>query len=52
MPLTPKGMKIKRAMVDQYGSEKKGASVFFASANAGRITGVHKGKKLRQAMVR
>lgn len=47
MPLTKKGKKIKRAMVKQYGA-KKGAQVFFASANKGTIKGVHgrrKGKK-------
>ncbi len=43
-PLTKKGAKIKRAMVKQYGA-KKGAQVFYASANAKKITGVHKGKK-------
>lgn len=41
MPLTKKGRKIKRAMTKQYG-KKKGAQVFYASANKGRIKGVHK----------
>lgn len=44
MPLTKKGAKIKRAMSEEYGKEK-GERVFYASANKGRIKGVHKGKK-------
>ena len=44
MPLTKKGSKIKRAMVKQYG-KKRGESVFYASAQAKKITGVHKGRK-------
>ena len=43
MPLTDKGQKIKKAMVEQYGS-KKGESVFYASANKGTITGIEKRK--------
>ena len=39
MPLSKKGAKIKRAMTKQYG-KRKGASVFFASANKGTIRGV------------
>lgn len=39
MPLTEKGEKIKGAMEKQYG-EKKGEQVFYASKNAGKITGV------------
>ena len=39
MPLTEKGEKIKTAMTKQYGPEK-GEEVFYASKNAGRITGV------------
>lgn len=39
MPLTPKGTKIKNAMEKEYG-KKKGEQVFYASKNAGRITGV------------
>lgn len=41
MPLTKKGRKIKRAMTKQYG-KKKGAQVFYASRNAGKISGVDK----------
>jgi hypothetical protein len=44
MPLTSKGRKIKKNMVEEYG-EKKGTSVFYASENAGKISGVHKGGK-------
>jgi hypothetical protein len=44
MPLTKKGKKIKGAMQDQYG-KKKGEQVFYASQNAGTISGTHKTKK-------
>jgi hypothetical protein len=40
MPLTAKGEKILHHMVEEYGA-KKGKSVFYASANAHRISGVH-----------
>ena len=40
MPLTKKGRKIKRAMTKTYGS-KKAKEVFYASANKGKIKGVH-----------
>ena len=36
MPLTKKGKKIMKSMKDQYG-DKKGESVFYASANKGKI---------------
>jgi hypothetical protein len=39
MPLTDKGQKILASMQRQYG-DKKGKSVFYASVNAGKITGV------------
>lgn len=39
MPLTAKGEKIKAAMAEEYGA-KKGEQVFYASKNAGKITGV------------
>jgi len=39
MPLTAKGEEIKSAMEKQYGAEK-GEEVFYASKNAGTITGV------------
>lgn len=41
MPLTKKGRKIMSEMKDKYG-EEKGESVFYASANAGKIKGVHR----------
>jgi hypothetical protein len=49
MPLTAKGRKIKRAMTKPkskggYG-KKKGAQVFYAMENAGKLTGVAKKKK-------
>ena len=47
MPLTPKGRKIKRAMQYQYGA-KEGERVFYASANAGTIKGVHHPRKKRR----
>lgn len=39
-PLTPKGEEVLAAMKKQYG-DKKGESVFYASANKGTISGVH-----------
>ena len=45
MPLTKKGVKILGSMKKTYGSEKKAKQVFYASENAGKIKGVHKGKK-------
>jgi hypothetical protein len=44
MPLTKKGKKIKNAMQEQYG-KKKGEKVFYASQNAGTISGTHKPQK-------
>lgn len=41
MPLTAKGKKILAAMRKQYGG-KKGKSVFYASINAGKVTGAEK----------
>lgn len=43
MPLTKKGRKIKAAMTAEYGP--KGEAVFYASRNAGKITGVDKPSK-------
>ena len=43
-PLTKKGTKVLKAMKKGYGA-KKGEKVFYASANAGKIKGVHKKKK-------
>jgi len=44
MPLTKKGIKIKKAMVKSYG-KKRGASVFYASERKGTIKGVAKKRK-------
>jgi hypothetical protein len=44
MPLTPKGKKIKRAMVKYYGPTE-GKRVFYASENSGKIKGVAKKRK-------
>ena len=41
MPLTKKGVKIKKAMEKEYG-EKKGKRVFYSSQNKGTIKGTHK----------
>ena len=41
MPLTEKGKKIMRSMIDEYG-KKKGKTVFYASKNKGTIKGVEK----------
>ena len=46
MPLTPKGRKTLRSMKKTYG-KKKGTSVFYASANSGRIKGVHRKRRRR-----
>ena len=40
MPLTAKGKKIMKSMKKTYGA-KKGKQVFHASANKGKIKGVH-----------
>lgn len=44
MPKTAKGKEVLAAMQKEYGA-KKGTKVFYASANKGTITGVHKAKK-------
>lgn len=41
MPLTKKGRKIMRAMKEHYGDER-GEAIFYASRNAGKITGVER----------
>jgi hypothetical protein len=45
MPLTKKGQKIKNAMKQTYGSEKKAEQVLYASKNAGKIKGIDKTRK-------
>lgn len=47
MPLTKKGKKIKKAMTATYG-KKKGASVFYASINKGKVTGAEGKKKKKR----
>jgi hypothetical protein len=57
MPLTAKGNEIMKAMQKEYGA-KKGESVFYASKNKGKISGVEQrrrrlaeaAKRLRNAM--
>lgn len=44
MPLSKKGSKILGNMQSEYG-DKKGESVFYASINAGKVTGAEKGKR-------
>lgn len=43
MPLSKKGHKILESMKEEYGI-KKGEEVFYASINAGKITGAEKKK--------
>lgn len=45
MPLTKKGEEIVGSMMKTYPTAKKAKEVFYASKNAGKITGVEKGKK-------
>ena len=47
MPLNRKGEKILRAMKAQYGAER-GERIFYASQNAGTITGTHTPRKKRK----
>lgn len=44
MPLTEKGKKILGSMKKSYGSEKKAKSVFYASINAGKLTGAERNR--------
>lgn len=46
MPKTKKGAKIMRAMRKTYG-KARGTRVFYASRNAGRITGVDRRRRRR-----
>jgi hypothetical protein len=46
MPLTKKGTKVLRAMRKTYG-KTRGTRVFYASAQKGTITGVHKKRRRR-----
>ena len=45
MPLTKTGKKVLRSMEKNYGSKKKGKSVFYASINKGRLKGMEKKRK-------
>jgi len=45
MPLTKKGSKIMKNMLQEYSSPKKAKEVFYASKNKGTIKGVEKKKK-------
>lgn len=47
MPLTEKGQKVLSHMKEQYG-EKKGKSVFYASINSGRLSGMEAGAARHQ----
>jgi len=47
MPLTKKGKEIMANMKKEYGAEKA-KRVFYASANKGTISGVHKGAKAKK----
>ena len=49
MPLTAKGKKVMGAMKKTYGSDEKAKEVFYASANSGKLKGVHgKHKKAKK----
>lgn len=48
MPKTAKGRKIMASMRKTYPSKKKAEEAFYASANKGRIKGVHKRKRKRK----
>ena len=43
MPLTAKGSEIMENMKEHYGSKEKAEEVFYASKNAGKISGVDQG---------
>lgn len=51
MPLTPKGEKIMAAMTQTYGTDRA-KKVFYASRNAGKITGVDPESKDRERATR
>lgn len=46
MPLTKKGIKLKKKFIQEYGA-KKGKQVFYASEKKGTIKGIKKNKKKR-----
>ena len=45
MPKTAKGRKIMASMRKTYPTKRKAEQVFYASANKGKIKGVHKRKR-------
>jgi len=45
MPLTKKGAEVLASMTKIYGSKKKAKRVFYSMINAGKLKGVHGGKK-------
>lgn len=47
MPLNKKGKKIMTSMIETYG-EEKGKDVFYASLNAGTISGVESPRRRRK----
>lgn len=50
MPLTSKGQKIMKNMIQTYGDKDKAEEVFYASRNKGTINGVESAEeKLREA---
>ena len=49
MPLTDKGKEIIKNMHAKYG-KKEGDAVFYASRNAGKITGVEHAKKIASGL--
>ena len=49
MPLTKKGRKVKKAMAKSYG-KKKGAQVFYAMENIGKMKGMKKKKHMMSSM--
>lgn len=48
MPLSAKGKKVMASMMKTYKNAKQAKSVFYASRNAGKITGVDKSKNPKQ----
>jgi hypothetical protein len=47
MPLTSKGKKVMKSMKQTYGG-KRGEQVFYATANAGKLSGVEKKQELKK----
>ena len=47
MPMTGKGKRIMRSMMRSYKSASKAKRVFYASANSGKIKGMHRKRSRR-----